>query len=174
MQRLALAFFIVAVMGSTALVMATGPSLPTSIATHFRLDGRPNAFMSRSEYMMMFLLVVALVPVALGAGTALITRKAPRLLRGRDRKYVLDAGANRDAAIGCLTTRSLVMGALLAVFLGGVHFCIVQANAVQPPRLPPPAFHILLATFVVMFAGTGLLFRFRLCQPPSVNTSQHA
>ena len=43
----------------------------------------------------------------------------------------------------------LGLGSLVVVFITAIHFLLIEANAMQPPRLPFPLFIAVLALFLI-------------------------
>ena len=63
--------------------------------------------------------------------------------------------------------RALLLGTLLSVFMGGVHWLILQANAMAPPRLPVQLFWTMLIAFLTAFAFWVWAFWSRFREIPS-------
>jgi uncharacterized membrane protein len=162
-QRLALVVLVVTVALAAAFIAITAPQLPELVASHFGADSRPNGWMSRGTYTTTFLLLSGVLPALVAAVFAWRIRKAPGTLKLPNREYWL-APEHREATVGFVTSQGFVLGALLAVFMAGVHWIVLRANAVQPARLPLDVFWPVLAMFLLGMAAWGLVFylRFRV------------
>jgi hypothetical protein len=161
MQRLAFMFFAIAVVVSTAYIVATGQDLPARVASHFGLRGTADAFMPRDKYLLVFGLISFLVPIGVVAVSAIAVRVRPGYACKRNREF-WSRPENRAAAITYCTTASMIKAGLLSVFLAVVHSMVLQANQVQPPRLPFPAFAVLLGLFAVVSVAVSWMFRLHM------------
>jgi len=164
MQRLALAAFLVAVVLAAVFVATTTPLLPDPVASHFGVGGRPNGWMPRGVYVVLWLVLACVVPGAAVAAITLFARRAPRLINMPKRDYWF-APERRETTIDWLTSSALWLGTLVAAFMAGVHWMILSANLAQPTMLPQAAFWIVLGVF---FAAIGLwtaLFYARFRKP---------
>ena len=158
MQRLAFMFFAISVVASTAFIVATGQDLPVRVASHFGLYGTADGFMSRDRYLLVFGLISLLVPIVVVAVSAIAVRVRPGYTCKRNREF-WSRPENRASAITYCTTRSMIKAGLLSVFLGAMHSMVLQANEVQPPHLPFPAFPVLLGLFVTVSLVVSWMFR---------------
>jgi len=86
------------------------------------------------------------LPVAVVAGSMLLPRLKDTRINIPHRDYWL-APARRDATFRYLAAHAYWLGALLVVFIAGIHLLLLDANAAQPPRLAGQ----LLATLLVLF-----------------------
>lgn len=161
MQRLAFMFFAVAVIVSTAFVIATGQDLPVRVASHFGLRGAADSFLSRDAYVLIFALLTSVVPIVSVAVKTVVARLRPGGACKRHREF-WSSPENRDTAITYCTTRSLIIGGMLSLFLAGMHYTVLRANEVQPPRLPYPDFPLLTGLFLIAVAVVSLMFRVQM------------
>src|SRR5205085_11096445 len=93
--------------------------------------------------------------------TAIAVRVRPGCACKRNREF-WSRPENRAAAISYCTTASMIKAGLLSVFLAIVHSMVLQANEVQPPRLPFPAFPVLLGLFVIVSLVVSWMFRLHM------------
>lgn len=161
MQRLAFLFCAVAVVISTAFIIATGQLLPDSVAVHFDMRGTANRFMSREHYLVLFALLASALPLAMAGLTALALRRTPRLVRMRNRKFWMQP-AYRDIAVTYLTARATVSAGVLSLLFAVIHYVVLQGNQAQPPQLPVPAFPLVVAAFLIPFGLVSLVFRIHM------------
>ena len=154
MQRFALLLFIVTVVGSTVYALATGQDLPVVMPSHFG-HGEADSYMPRSGYLTFFVCLVAGVPLFIAGAAALLVRNAPQIARGQNAQFWDE---NRELAVEYVTSRTLILCAVLSLFLAAVHHMVVRANRVRPPALPFPDFPILLGGFVVLFFVLAIAF----------------
>jgi len=130
MQR---AFPLVLVVAA-AFVWLTSGSLPATTASHFSPGGAANGFMGKGAYTVLMLALVVIVP-ALIASTALLVRALPPRLINLPHKDHWLAPERLAATLEALASLSYRFAIALAVFLCFVHWLVVRANAVRPPRL---------------------------------------
>ena len=161
MQRLAFMFFAVAVVVSTAFVIATGQDLPVRVAAHFGMRGAADRFLSREAYVVIFALLTSAGPIISVVVKTLVARVRPGRACRRHPEF-WTRPENRDTAIAYCTTRSLIIGGMLSLFLAGVHYMILRANEVQPPHLPYPDFPLVTGLFVLAVVIVSLMFRVQM------------
>ena len=161
MQRPAFMFFAVAVVASTAFVIATGQDLPARVASHFGFGGAADRYLSRETYVLVIASITALVPIVTVAVAAITARVRPGGACRRHRAF-WSRPENRDAAIAWCTSRSMVLGGMVAIFLAAVHALVLRANEVQPAHLPSPLFGFVVAAFGVAVAVVSLMFRLHM------------
>ena len=146
MSRLARLLFILVLIIATILISATSNHLPAQVASHFGTGGAPNGWMSRNDYRLVILAFAVGLPVAVVGGSMLLPRLEDTRINIPHRDYWL-APARRDATFRYLAAHAYWLGALLVVFIAGIHLLLLDANAAQPPRLAGQ----LLATLLVLF-----------------------
>lgn len=150
------------VLVAAGFVWLTSRTLPAVVASHFSAGGAANGFMPRGTYVALLL--------ALVVGAPLLVAFLPTAVAGRDgsnlriphRAYWL-APERRDDTLAFIAGHGRWFAAALALFLGYVHWLVVQANALQPPVLSTFGIVSGLVVFVaVLSAWLGILFvRFR-------------
>jgi hypothetical protein len=143
-------------------VATTTSSLPGSVATHFGTGLLANGWMARDDYLVFSLAFSTLLPVFVAGVVGWLPRLFPKLVNVPNRDYWL-APERSAATLERLAVSGVSLGALLSIFMGGVHWVILQANAVVPPRLPAGAFWTVVISFLVLLtAWIGTLWtRFR-------------
>jgi hypothetical protein len=149
-----------------AFVWLTSRSLPDVVASHFEGDGFANGFSTRGVYVGLMLgfvlglpaLVVTALWHAMGSPGARIN------LPNRD--YWL-APERRDETVSWLRGHMVGFGYVLVLFLCYVHWLVVRANALQPPRLASSWMSVGLVAFVAFTLGwiRRLMRRFRMPLP---------
>jgi hypothetical protein len=145
-----------------AFVAATTGQLPDRVASHFGQDNFPNGWMPRDAYLSFMVGFALLLPAVVVAGIALTPRLTPRRVNLPHREYWL-APERRAATMTTLSAYACWLGVLIALFIGGIHYSILVANAIVPPRLPAALFWTLLIGFcgaLVLWTG-ALYLRFR-------------
>lgn len=130
MQRLLLLVLVAA----AGFVWFTSGALPPVVASHFGPGGVPNGFMGKGTYTAFMLAVVVAVPALIGLSGQLVRAVPHRLVNLPNRQYWL-APQRRAATLDSLASIGVPFALALVVFLCFVHWLVVQANAVQPPRL---------------------------------------
>jgi serine/threonine-protein kinase len=144
MQKL----FVLAVAAIVVFVWLTSGALPEVVASHFGPGGRADGSMGRGTYTALMIGLVILAPGLVAATTLLVRLLPPQLVNLPNKRYWLapELRAASLAALGGLGTRFALA---LALFLGWVHWLVVRANAVQPPRLSETGLFAGLAVFGV-------------------------
>ena len=132
---------------AAAFVWLTSRSLPGVVASHFEGDGFANGFSTRGFYVGLMLGFVLGLP-ALLVTTLWYTMGSPGArINLPNRDYWL-APERRDETVAWLRGHMVLFGQVLVVFLCYVHWLVVRANAVQPPRLDSPWMTAGLVAFV--------------------------
>jgi fructose-specific phosphotransferase system IIC component len=151
MLRIAMTLFVLVLIAVGSFVVATTGHLTDPVATHFDRDFLANGWMTRDGYLRFTLAFATLVPVFVALAVGGLPRVAPRSVNLPNRDYWL-APERRATTLDGIAARACVLGALLAVFIAGVHALILQANATVPPQLPAAPFWTLLGVLLVVFA----------------------
>jgi hypothetical protein len=162
MQVVSILAFVLVEVVVAAFIVATTGQLPDRVASHFAAGGVPNGWMTRDGYLAFMLAFAVLLPAIVVAGVGLVPHVSPRRVNIPHRDYWL-APERRTATFSSLASRACWLGCLIAVFLAGLHYAILEANATVPPQLPANLFWTLLIAFIVgiaLWIGT-LYLRFR-------------
>lgn len=142
-----------------AFVWLTSGSLPPVVASHFGPGGAANGFMGKELYTAFMLALVLGVP-GLVASTTLLIRILPSQVVNLPNKQYWLAPERRAPTLEALASMSLRLAAALAVFMCFMHWLVVRANAVQPPRLQENWFVLGLLVFgAVTLTWLFLLYR---------------
>jgi hypothetical protein len=145
-----------------SFVAATTGQLPDRVASHFGADDLANGWMPRDAYLPFMIGFALVLPAIVVAGIALTPRLTPRRLNIPHRDYWL-APERRATTYRAITAHAFWLGSLIALFVAGIHYSILVANASAPPRLPDALFWTLLSGFcagLVLWTG-ALYLRFR-------------
>jgi uncharacterized membrane protein len=151
MQVVSILIFVLVEVVVAAFIVATTGQLPERVASHFAAGGLPNGWMTHDGYLAFMLAFAVLLPAIVVAGVGLVPHVSPRRVNIPHRHYWL-APERRAATFSSLASRACWLGCLIAVFLAGLHYAILEANAAVPPRLPADLFWTLLVAFVVGIA----------------------
>lgn len=135
--------------------------LPPRVASHFMAGGAANAFMPRTDYLLLMLTVTVLMPTLIAGLSALVGGLPPQLIHLPHKAYWL-APERRDATRAELSRRGLQFGSLLALFLLYTHELVIAANTRQPPQLSETAMLAGLVVFIALSVAwtLGLVLHF--------------
>jgi len=128
-------------------VVLSSQDLPPTVASHFGAGGVANGFMPRAGYTVFMAVLTLGLPLLLPIALRMVSRLPPTMINLPNRDYWL-APERRGATFHYLATMGGALGFLLLVFLCFVHWQVVQANAVQPPRLAEGPFLGALVLFI--------------------------
>ena len=149
MLRVCSVLFAIVLVSVGWFIVTTTPRLPDPVATHFGNGYLANGFMARNEYRSFSLSFSTLLPLVVAGLLTWLPRRFPQGVNLANKEYWL--AAERSAAtFASITVRAVVLGTLLSIFMGGVHWLILQANATVPPRLSASAFWAMLIAFLVL------------------------
>jgi hypothetical protein len=138
--------FLVLVFSGAFVWMSSG-DLPPVVATHFGPGGYANGLMDRGSYRVFILITVVAIPSLVGFSGYLVRMLPNGLINIPNKQYWL-APQRRAKTLETIAYMNVYLGILLAAFLCFVHCLVVQANSVQPARLP----EIQLFTGLVVFS----------------------
>jgi len=139
-------FFLLVLIAAGAFVWLSSGALPSVVASHFGSGGLANGFMGRGSYTALMLALVVVVPALVASSALLVRVLPPQLVNLPNKRYWLSP-ERRATSLEALASLSLRFAATLAVFLCFVHWLVVRANSVQPPRLQEPWLYGGLAVF---------------------------
>lgn len=147
-------------------VWRTSERLPAVVATHFGPAGVPNGYMTHSFYLRFMLAFVLLLPWLLNFALERILASPSARINLPNREHWLSE-AQRSQTIGFLLRHMRYFGLLLALFLCGVHWLVVSANAVVPPMLDNTRFGIFLGAYLLAMVAWIVALRRRFRRPPA-------
>lgn len=148
MERLRLWMLLMVIAAVVALIFATTDALPANVGSHFGPGGAADGFMTRDFYRWYMSGFATLLPMSIYAGIGWLPTRVPRLTNLPDKEHWL-APARREATLATLAGFGTAIGLWAALFIGGLHLLLLQANAVSPPRLPEGPFYGLVGAFVI-------------------------
>jgi len=151
MLRISSMLFAAVLIAVAWFIVTTTGQLGDTVATHFGAGFLANGWMQRGEYLATSLTFATVLPAIVAGIVGWLPRIFPRYVNIPHRDYWL-APERSAATLETIAVRALLLGALLSFFMGGVHWLIVQANAVAPPRLPAQLFWMMLIAFLTAFA----------------------
>ncbi len=132
-------------------IVTTTGELGDPVATHFAGGLLANGWMPRDGYRTFSLSFATVLPAIVAAIVGWLPRAFPRYVNIPHREYWL-APERSAATFASIAVHGLLLGMLLCVFMAGVHWLILQANAAVPPQLPAKPFWTMLIAFLTAFA----------------------
>ena len=151
MLRVCSVLFAAVLIAVAWFIVTTTGRLGAAVATHFAGGFLANGWMQRGDYLTFSLTFSTVLPVIIAAMVGWLPRLFPGAVNIPHRDYWL-APQRRAATFERLAVQGVLLGILLSVFMAGVHWLILQANAIIPPRLPAQPFWTLLIAFLTAFA----------------------
>jgi len=136
-------------------IFASSAKLPQIAASHFVTDGAAKGFMARSAYIPFMGIMTLGLPLLIGVLLGLGRYLPSSFINLPNRNYWL-APERIEATRQYIGSQARMFAALLAVFMCFVHWQVVQANLLQPPKLPERPFIFGLVLFMLAtVAWTG-------------------
>ena len=136
------------------------PQLPAKVASHFDGQGRPNGWMSKDGFFLLYGAMLALQLAVFGAGARLIRRLPDRWFNLPHRDYWL-APERRDQTLDYLEGWGLWFGCAVMAFLLGIFQLAIEANLKQSPLALGPTWALLGGFFAITaIAVARLLLHF--------------
>lgn len=145
LSNLALPLLLVVI---AAFVGLTAAALPEVVASHFGAGGAADGFMPRGTYIVLLLVLMLGVPLLLALLPAAVAGRDGKNLNIPLREYWL-APERREHTLAFIRMHGTCFAAAVALFMVYVHWLVLQANLLQPPRLSTSGF---TAGLVVFFA----------------------
>lgn len=145
-------------------VWYSAQTLPPVVASHFSASGVANGFMPRQAYVVGFSLLLIGVPLLIAFLPGSLASRSSAHLNIPNRAYWL-APERRDTTLAFIRGHGKWFAAAVSLFLGYVHWLVVQANQLQPPVLSSidilGGLAVFLLALFVWLAGLYLRFRTR-------------
>jgi hypothetical protein len=129
------AFFLVLLVCAALFIWFTSLGLPEVTASHFVGSGDANGFMTRGSYESFMLLFVVVLPLVLVFVPSISLNKPKAGIRLPNKEYWL-APERQAETVEYLRQHMARFGSMLVVFLCYIHWLVVQANTIWPPRIP--------------------------------------
>jgi uncharacterized membrane protein len=150
-------------LGFLLYVSQTSSALPERMATHFEIDGQPNGWMSRSDYVAFISMFGVGLPLFVVAVVVLCRFLPDWTVNIPHREYWLSP-ERRSQTYDFLLARSLWLACPVVGFVGGMHYLTVLANRSVPVHLPGNLLFMMLALFLAILGiwAVGLVRHFRI------------
>jgi uncharacterized membrane protein len=166
MLRLGRGLFLLLAGGLALLLLLTLGRLPALVASHFDVSGTPNGWSSRTGYGALLLLVGAIVPLGVVALVGGLTRAGPQLLNIPSREY-WRRPEHADEAVRRVRAYVWWLACIMAATGLAVHWLVLRANALQPPRLATAGIVAVLAGVLVAVSAWAMGW-YRVLRPPAM------
>lgn len=142
----------------------TQHALPAVVASHFDIQGRPDAFLERSAYVTLMMILMAALPLGAALLAALFQKLPAQAINIPQRDYWLSEERRPESLrylSGWLQSLSLLVVALLAF----VHWLVLRANQHVPAQLESTPMLIGMGVFLAGLAAWLLALYRRFRQP---------
>jgi uncharacterized membrane protein len=165
MLRLGRGLFLILTGSLALMLLITVGRLPALVASHFDASGTPNGWSTRTGYASLLLVVGAVLPLGVVALVGGLTRVGPQLLNIPSREYWRRPEHSEEAV---RRVREYVwwLACIMAATGLAVHWLVLRANALQPPRLATPGIVALLAG-VLVAVSVWTVGWYRVLRPPA-------
>lgn len=132
-----------------AFVWLSSSTLPEVVASHFGSSGAANGYMPRGTYRAMLLVLIVGMPLLLAFLPTAVAGSGGKNLNIPHREYWL-APDRRDSTVDFIRVHALWFAAAVSLFMCYVHWLVLQANAIAPPRLSAAGITVGLVAFVAL------------------------
>ena len=133
---------------AAAFIVYTAQALPARVATHFGAGNEADGWMSRTGYVTFMLAFTVGITGFIAFATGTLPAKFPHWTNVPNRDYWL-APERRAESLAYLAAHGKRLGYLIVMLMLGMHYTILLANHMQPPRLPGPVFTSILVSFAL-------------------------
>lgn len=143
-------------------VFLTSEGMPDVAATHFNVQGEPNAMSSRAGYRGFMAILVLVIPLLIAGLPVAISHRWPQLLNIPHREHWM-APERIEATLSTLRVRMAVVAVATIALQCFVHRLVLDANASDSPELDQRSLLIGLSLFGAFMLGwiVSLWRRFR-------------
>jgi serine/threonine-protein kinase len=149
------------VLANTALLLTlsgTSHRLPERVASHFDLSGVADGWMSRASHLW------TLGTLACGLSAVIVilfysVRFFPDSSINLPRRDYWLAPERREETYSVLFRSGIWFACLMVLFMFGMHLLVIEANAVQPPRMSDSVWLVVGGLMAAMGIWTYLLVR---------------
>ena len=155
---------LVSLAAAALFVWKTSERLPAVVATHFGAGGEPNGYMTHAVYLRFMLAFVVLLPWLVNFALERILSSPNARINLPNREHWLSE-AQRAQSVAFLLRHMRYFGLLLVIFLCGVHWLVVRANALVPPSLDRTRFSIFLGAYLLALVVWIIALRRRFRRP---------
>lgn len=157
--------FLILMLSGSLFVLHTNSLLPPLMVSHFTASGAPNGFMTRTTYTATMLGLMIGIPCFMAFLPLSFPRLPTSLINIPNRTYWL-APERAQQTIYKLHQWMMVFSCLTLMFLGYVHWLVVQSNQRVPPAMGNYEIYGGLFVFLALTAiwSVGLHRQFRLTQ----------
>ena len=133
---------------ASVFIIYTSQHLPETVATHFGPDQQANGWMSRMGYIIFMLAFTVGMAMLITVFTGAFPAKYPQWTNLPNRDHWL-APQRMPESFSYLAAHGRRLAYLIVMMMLGMHYTILLANQMQPPRLPGPVFTSVLISFAL-------------------------
>jgi len=164
MNRLPELALAVALVVAGTIIVATIGLLPPIVPSHFGFDGRPDRWSPRDAYVAIMLALALGLPLLIVASTATLRGIPTRWINLPHRDYWL-APERREHTYHTLRAFACSVGALVALFIAGLHVVVITGALTRGGASPNAPFLALLGLFVAGIAIMLIWLARRFARP---------
>ena len=160
MRRLGYCVLLLGLVTTGLQLALVGPHLPAHVASHFGVNGRPDAWMPRWSFLTFFAVIQVGMPALLLGIGKLIYVLPTQMINLPNKSYWLHTDRRKETLRSSESVLIWIAG-LTALFLSGVLWSVLYAN-LTGGGLPGLLFLTMLAVYVLSVVGPtlGLYRRF--------------
>ena len=162
MRNLARTVFFLLIGAGAVYIFMSSAGLPDKVASKFGTGNLATGSMTREFYRWWMLGFGIILPMIVVAATAWLPRRAPHRMRLPTRGHWL-APERQSRTMAALSAQGYWIGSLITAFVIGLHYAIIEANKLTPPRLPAVLFWWLVVGFfialIALIFAYGVRFR---------------
>lgn len=133
-KQIATSIFLIIEISVVIFILSTTSSLPEYVASNFNGAGEPNSYMTRPNYSVFILVFAVGIPCLVLGAIAISLRFGRHSINVPHKEYWLSP-ENKQKTIEFLSVHITHLSSLIALFIGYVHWLVIQANGVQPAKL---------------------------------------
>ena len=155
----------VAVLGKVLTLVWSAVTLPERVASHFGASGAADGWSSRTDYLVLNVIITALIVIGFPAIGLLATRGSGTALSIPHKEYWLRP-ENRAELSRRLTSDLAFFAAITTLLLAWIDVLVVRANQSQVPSLGASSWVALGAYLAVVLIWTVWMVTKRYAPPP--------
>jgi len=141
------AWFLLVCAIAVAFIWFTSRQLPALVANHFAQGGIANGFIQHRSYVITMMVACVLLPFVIVFPIVLALSNPNIAIKVPNADYWL-APERRADTVAFLRTQMMRLGTGLLIFICYVHWLLIKANTLSPPRLAAGPFVSAVTVFI--------------------------
>lgn len=164
-KNLPIVIFIATAVFVSAFILLTSESLPEVVASHFNGQGRANGHMPKAFYVWFMLAFSVGIPLVVIVSSSLVPRFSDKRINVPNKQVWLSE-KYRERTFAYLRGHAYLMGSVITVFMGYIHWLVVRGNASTPAMISSNEIMVSVALFVLSILCMSIMLPIKFMRLP--------